>query len=58
MPQLRKLSGQELIKILCNKLGFKAVRRAGSHVVLVKETPTGKIGTVIPVHEELKIGQF
>jgi len=56
MPQLRKLSGQELIKILCNKLGFKAVRQVGSHVVLVKETPTGKIGTVIPVHEELKIG--
>jgi len=56
MPELRKLSGQELIKILCNKLGFKAVRQTGSHVVLVKETSSGKIGTVVPIHEELKIG--
>jgi predicted RNA binding protein YcfA (HicA-like mRNA interferase family) len=56
MPQLRKLSGQELIKILCNKLGFKAVRKAGSHVILIKETSAGKIGTVVPIHEELKIG--
>lgn len=56
MPKLRKLSGQELVKILCNKLGFKAVRRAGSHVMLIKETSLGKIGTVVPLHEELKIG--
>lgn len=56
MPKLRKLSGQELVKILCNKLGFKAVRHAGSHVMLIKETSSGKIGTVVPLHEELKIG--
>jgi predicted RNA binding protein YcfA (HicA-like mRNA interferase family) len=56
MPPLRKLSGQELIKILCNKLGFKAVRQSGSHVILIKETSKGKTGTVIPVHGELKLG--
>ena len=37
-------------------MGFKAVRQAGSHVILTKETAAGKVGTVVPIHEELKIG--
>ena len=39
MPQLRKVSGKECLKILCNKFGFQTVRRRGSHIVLKKETP-------------------
>jgi len=31
-------------------------RQKGSHVILVKETPQGKIGTVVPMHSEIKIG--
>ena len=56
MPQLRKVSGQEEIKILCNKLGFQISGRTGSHVRLSKETPEGKVGTVVPMHKEIKIG--
>ena len=56
MPQLRKVSGQEAIKILCNKLGFQISGRTGSHVRLSKETCEGKIGTVVPMHKEIKIG--
>jgi predicted RNA binding protein YcfA (HicA-like mRNA interferase family) len=56
MPELRKVSGEKLLKILCNKFGFKFLRQRGSHVVIAKETPFGKIGTVIPMHKELKIG--
>ena|SRR3989338_7958974 len=87
MPQLRKVSGEKLLKILCNtensvnyvvlstefsvqrilprsdkiirircKLGFIAIRQRGSHVVVSKETSAGKIGTVVPMHKELKIG--
>ena len=55
MSKLKKISGKECIKILCNKFGFKAVRQRGSHVVLRKETPQGAIGTVVPIHQELKI---
>ena len=55
-PQLRKISGKECLKILCNKFGFKIVRQKGSHVLIKKETEQGKIGTVIPQHKELKIG--
>ena len=56
MPQLRKVSGNECMKILCNKFGFSVVRQHGSHVVLRKDTPEGAIGTVVPMHEQLKIG--
>ncbi len=55
MPELRRISGKECVKILCNKFGFEVVRQKGSHVILKKETITGKIGTVVPIHEELKM---
>ena len=53
---LIKRLGREVIKILCNKLGFFTVRQSGSHVCLAKETPKGKVGTVVPLHKQLKIG--
>ena len=57
MSQLRKVSGKECVKILCNKFGFQLLRQRGSHVILKKEMPGGKhIGTVIPIHDQLKIG--
>jgi len=56
MPNLRKVSGNELLKILCNKLGFSVLRQRGSHVSVMKMIGSRKIGTVIPMHKELKIG--
>jgi predicted RNA binding protein YcfA (HicA-like mRNA interferase family) len=55
MP-LKKISGKECVKILCNKFGFHVVRQKGSHIILRKETPEGALGTVVPNHPELKIG--
>lgn len=56
MSQLRKISGKDCLKILCNKLGFKVIRQRGSHVLIKKESEFGSIGTVVPNHKELKIG--
>ena len=56
MPILRSVSGEKVVKILCNKLGFSISGRSGSHVRLSKETSEGKVGTVVPIHHELKIG--
>jgi predicted RNA binding protein YcfA (HicA-like mRNA interferase family) len=56
MPGLQKVSGHEAVKILCNKLGFRVSGRSGSHVRLSKSTSEGKVGTVVPLHKELKIG--
>ncbi|MDI6738416.1 MAG: type II toxin-antitoxin system HicA family toxin [Nanoarchaeota archaeon] len=56
MPRLRKVQGLEAVKILCNKFGFSISGRSGSHVRLSKETAEGKIGTVVPMHQELRIG--
>ena len=54
MPKLKKVSGKECVKILCNKLGFYVVRQRGSHIILKKETSKGKVGTVVPNHKEIK----
>ena len=56
MPKLKNLSGIKVLKILCNKFGFKITGRKGSHIRLSKMTPKGKVGTVVPMHKELKIG--
>ena len=56
MPPLRNISGEKVVKILCNKLGFTISGKTGSHVRLSKMTPDGKVGTVVPMHDELKIG--
>ena len=56
MPRLRKVSGEKAVKILCNKFGFTISGRTGNHVRLSKVTPAGKVGAVVPMHPELKIG--
>ncbi len=56
MPKLKKLSGHELIKILCNNFGFATKRQKGSHVILIKENENDKVGCVVPLHKELKLG--
>jgi len=56
MSKLRKLSGNELIKILSKNFGFVVVRQKGSHAILIKEDDKGKFGCVVPLHKELKIG--
>ncbi len=53
--QLKKISGFECVKILCNKFGFMIRRQTGSHIILIKQTPSGKVGTVVPNHPELKL---
>jgi predicted RNA binding protein YcfA (HicA-like mRNA interferase family) len=54
--RLKKISGKNCVKILCNKFGFSIKRQKGSHIILRKETENGPIGTVVPNHKELKIG--
>ncbi|GAF75802.1 unnamed protein product, partial [marine sediment metagenome] len=47
--------GQEAIRIL-KRLGFVQIRQRGSHVILTKQTPEGKVGCVVPLHRQLAIG--
>jgi len=56
LPKLRKVSGEDVVKILCNKFDFQITGRRGGHVRLSKMTTEGKVGTVVPMHKELKIG--
>lgn len=54
MSKLPKLSGHKIIKAL-SKSGFEFKRQRGSHVILIKEN-NRKIGCVIPLHKEVKVG--
>jgi predicted RNA binding protein YcfA (HicA-like mRNA interferase family) len=56
LPKLRGVSGEIVVKILCNRFGFVVSGQSGSHVRLSKITAQGKIGTVVPMHDELKPG--
>ncbi len=56
MQKLKKISGKDCLKILCNQFGFSVIRQKGSHVIIKKETSAGTIGTVVPMHDELKLG--
>ncbi|MDD3621382.1 MAG: type II toxin-antitoxin system HicA family toxin [Methanofollis sp.] len=56
MPGRKPVSGETVIKILSKECGFTVSGRFGSHVRLSKETPAGKVGTVVPLHRELKTG--
>jgi predicted RNA binding protein YcfA (HicA-like mRNA interferase family) len=56
LPKLRGVSGEIVVKILCNRFGFVVSGQSGSHVRLSKITAPGKIGTVVPMHDELKPG--
>ena len=55
-PKLRGLRGKDVVKILCNHFGFSISGQKGSHVRLSKLTPEGKVGTVVPMHDEIMIG--
>lgn len=41
-PKLRPVSGEETVRAL-KRLDFTAVRQRGSHVILKKQTSTGKL---------------
>jgi len=55
MPKLPRVSGKEAIRAL-EELGFVRVRQKGSHVILRRETESGAIGCVVPLHDELATG--
>ena len=56
MSRLSRLSGEEVVKILAGKFGFRVKGRKGSHVKLVKYVGDRKVVTVVPLHKELKVG--
>jgi len=55
MVKLQRVSGKEAIRAL-ERLGFEQVRQRGSHVILTKQVPEGKVGCVVPLHRQLAIG--
>jgi predicted RNA binding protein YcfA (HicA-like mRNA interferase family) len=55
MPKLRRLSGDEVVSIF-RVFGFRVVTQQGSHIKLVRDTPSGRQVLTIPAHRELDTG--
>ena len=53
MPELRKVSGKDCVKILCNKFNFQISGRKGSHVRL--KHADGR-RTTVPMHSGENVG--
>ena len=49
--RLRPVEGKELIKVLCNEFGFRAVRQKGSHVAITN----GRDYVTVPA-KEIRVG--
>ena len=45
------MHGKDLVRILCNKFGFRAIRQKGSHVTITN----GTIYVTVPL-KEIRIG--
>ena len=50
MSRLPRLSGEEVVKVLTGKFGFRVKGRKGSHVKLVKYVGDRKIVTIVLLH--------
>ena len=55
MPKRPVVSGAAAVKAF-ERLGFRASRQRGSHVVVRKDTPDGARGTTVPLHAEIARG--
>ncbi len=51
----RDLSGEALIKVLCQSWGYRLVHQVGSHAILETEDPSHQ-RIAVPVHKSLRIG--
>ena len=49
-------SGEDVVRVLCKHFGFVFVSQKGSHVKLRKQTPSGALTAIVPMHDELATG--
>jgi predicted RNA binding protein YcfA (HicA-like mRNA interferase family) len=54
--KLPRLSGKDVIKILCNKFHFKIINSKGSHLTLINETVRPPTLLIVINHNQLRIG--
>ncbi|HUY13757.1 MAG TPA: type II toxin-antitoxin system HicA family toxin [Terriglobia bacterium] len=51
----RDLSGQDLVKLLCRRWGYRVIHQEGSHIVLETAEPFHQ-RIAVPAHNPLRIG--
>jgi predicted RNA binding protein YcfA (HicA-like mRNA interferase family) len=55
MPKLRRLSGDDVVSIF-RGFGFRVAGQHGSHIKLVRDSPSGRQVLTIPAHRKLDTG--
>ncbi len=55
MPKLRRLSGDDVVSIF-RDFGFRVAAQHGSHIKLVRDSPSGRQVLTIPAHREVDTG--
>jgi predicted RNA binding protein YcfA (HicA-like mRNA interferase family) len=55
MPKLRRLSGDDVVSIF-RGFWFRVAGQHGSHIKLVRDSPSGRQVLTIPAHRELDAG--
>ncbi len=56
MSRLPRLSGEDVVKVLVSKFGFRVSRQRVAIWFLLNTLEVRKIGTVVPLHQEIKPG--
>jgi len=56
MSKLPRISGQTVVKILCNRFGFKIENYKGSHITLINRAVRPAIRLIVPAHPEVQTG--
>jgi predicted RNA binding protein YcfA (HicA-like mRNA interferase family) len=51
----RDLSGDHLIRVLCQRWEYRSVHQVGSHVLLETNAPSRQ-RVVVPAHKRLRVG--
>lgn len=51
----RNLSGEDLIKVLCQSWGYRLIHQVGSHAILETEEPSHQ-RIAVPAHKSLRVG--
>jgi predicted RNA binding protein YcfA (HicA-like mRNA interferase family) len=56
LAKLPRISGKDVVKVLCNNFHFKIENTKGSHITLINRAVRPAIRLIVPAHPEIQTG--